>query len=60
MHDTSPEQGQLVCIRQRQWVVSEVTQNSLPLMPLQALHDHQQHLVTLSSIEDNGLGDELR
>jgi hypothetical protein len=55
MHDTSPEQGQLVCIRQRQWVVSEVTQNSLPLMPLQALH-----LVTLSSIEDNGLGDELR
>jgi hypothetical protein len=60
MLSTAPEQGQLVRVRQRQWVVGEVAQGSLPLTPLQALHDHRQHLVTLSSIEADGLGDELQ
>jgi superfamily II DNA or RNA helicase len=60
MLGTAPEQGQLVRVRQRQWVVGEVAKNSLPLTPLQALHDHRQHLVTLASIEDDGLGDELQ
>jgi superfamily II DNA or RNA helicase len=60
MVGTPPEQGQLVRVRQRQWVVSEVTKSALPLTPLHALNGHSQHLVTLSSIEDDGLGEELQ
>src|SRR2546426_465972 len=56
MIGTPPEQGQLVRVRQRQWVVSGVTKSTLPLTPLHALNGHSQHLVTLSSIEDDGLG----
>ena len=56
-----PEQGQLVNVRQRQWVVSEVTKGSLSEGPLQPLdRQHQRHLVTLSSVEDDGLGEELQ
>ena len=32
-----PEQGQLVAVRQRQWVVSEVTKSALPESPLHAV-----------------------
>ncbi len=60
MVGTPPEQGQLVRVRQRRWVVSEVTKSALPLTPLHALNGHSQHLVTLSSIEDDGLGEELQ
>lgn len=50
-----PEPGQLVSVRRRQWVVSDVLastpeNSSIPL----------QHLVTLSSIDEDGLGEELR
>src|SRR5262245_63266219 len=55
-----PEQGQLVNVRQRQWVVSEVARSTLPEGPLQPLDGHPQHLVTLSSVEDDGLGEELQ
>src|SRR6516164_4574364 len=55
-----PEQGQLVTVRQRQWVVSEVAKSALPESPLQALNGHGQHLVTLSSVEDDGLGEDLQ
>ncbi len=59
MIGTPPEQGQLVRVRQRQWVVSEVTKSALPLTPLHTLNGHSQHLVTLSLIDDDGLGEEL-
>jgi SNF2 family DNA or RNA helicase len=55
-----PEQGQLVTVRQRQWVVSEVAKSALPESPLQAVNGHGQHLVTLSSVEDDGLGEDLQ
>jgi ERCC4-related helicase len=55
-----PEQGQLVSVRQRQWVVSEVAQSALPDSPLQTVNGHPQHLITLSSIEDDALGEELQ
>lgn len=55
-----PEQGQLVNVRQRQWIVSEVARSTLPSSPLQAVNRHGQHLVTLSSVEDDGLGEELQ
>jgi hypothetical protein len=55
-----PEQGQLVNVRQRQWVVSEVAKSTLPAGPLHPLDDQPQHLITLSSVEDDGLGEELQ
>jgi superfamily II DNA or RNA helicase len=57
---TPPEQGQLVNVRQRQWIVSEVAKSTLPDRPLQPLNGRNQHLVTLSSVEDDGLGEELQ
>jgi superfamily II DNA or RNA helicase len=55
-----PEQGQLVTVRQRQWVVSEVAKSALPESPLQTVNDYGQHLVTLASVEDDGLGEDLQ
>jgi len=55
-----PEQGQLVTVRQRQYVVSEVAKSTLPAAPLQPLDGHGQHLVTLASVEDDALGEELQ
>jgi len=49
---SSPEPGQLVEVRRRQWVVAEVD--------VSKLGDIQQHLVTLSSLEDDALGEELQ
>ena len=48
-----PEPGQLVEVRRRQWVVAEV--NSSKLESNSAL----QNCVTLSSIDEDGLGEEL-
>jgi SNF2 family DNA or RNA helicase len=53
-----PEQGQLVDVRQRRWVVTDVAQSKLPASPLRPLHK-PQHLVTLASVEDDALGEEL-
>ncbi len=54
-----PEQGSIVAVRQRRFVVVEVQQNTLPE---DKLHPQEvpQHLVTLSSIEDDAFGDELQ
>jgi SNF2 family DNA or RNA helicase len=55
-----PEQGQLVVVRQRSYVVISVSKSALassttlPLLPV------AQHLLTLSSIEDDALGEELQ
>jgi superfamily II DNA or RNA helicase len=55
-----PEQGQLVNVRQRQYIVSEVAKSTLPATPLKSLNGGGgQHLVTLSSVEDDALGEEL-
>lgn len=50
-----PEQGQLVEVRKRQFVVAEVARSALPT-------DGQkpQHLVSLTSIEDDALGEQLQ
>jgi ERCC4-related helicase len=55
-----PEQGQLVQVRSRQWVVNEVKPSSLPLSAMNLPHSKAQHLLTLSSIEDDGLGEEIQ
>ena len=48
----APEVGQLVRVRDRHWVVSDVQASTLD-------GDHAQHLIELASVEDDGLGDEL-
>lgn len=48
-----PEPGQLVEVRRRQWVVAEVVSSKLTTTSA------QQNAVTLSSIDEDGLGEEL-
>jgi hypothetical protein len=55
-----PEQGQLVSVRQRHYVVTEVATSSLPDQPLKTGASGRQSLVSLSSVEDDGLGEELQ
>ncbi len=55
-----PEPGQLVMVRQRHFVVLDVQKSTLPANT--AISDDQtpQHVVSLSSVEDDALGEELR
>ena len=55
-----PEQGQLVTVRQRRYVVTDVARSELPESPIRPSGDGVQHLVTLSSVEDDALGEELQ
>jgi SNF2 family DNA or RNA helicase len=55
-----PEQGQLVNVRQRQWIVTEVAKSSLSGTSLKPFDGHRQHLVSLTSIEEDALGEELQ
>lgn len=50
-----PEPGQLVEVRRRQWVVSDVNAGALPNSGA-----NKQHLVSLSSLNEDALGEELR
>jgi superfamily II DNA or RNA helicase len=54
-----PEPGQLAYVRDRHWVVTSVTAGALPPDVLAAEDHRRQHLVGLSSVEDDGLGQEL-
>src|ERR1700694_4538199 len=51
-----PEQGQLAVVRQRRYVVTDVRRGAVTTQPLQ----QPQHLVSLTSIEDDALGEELQ
>jgi hypothetical protein len=55
-----PQPGQLVRVRFRQWVVDEVSKSSHPPAPLDPLSETHQQLVSLLSIEDDSLGEELQ
>jgi len=55
-----PEEGQLVSVRSRHWVVNDVLASALPHSPLKPTLTLRQHLVTLTSIEDDALGAELQ
>jgi ERCC4-related helicase len=57
---TIPEQGQIVEVRQRRYVVADIRQSTLPLDPLHSGDSTPQHLVSLSSVEDDALGEELQ
>ncbi|MCX7418877.1 MAG: helicase, partial [Planctomycetia bacterium] len=56
----TPEQGQLVQVRSRPWVVNLVKPSSLPTPAMKSPIGTQQNLLTLSSVEDDGLGEELQ
>jgi hypothetical protein len=55
-----PEQGQLVQVRSRQWVVNEVKPGTMPSAAMKPDFAGPQNLLTLSSVEDDGLGEELQ
>jgi len=61
---TLPEPGQLVDVRRRRFVVVDVVQgtlsSSLDSLSSPARPVPPQHLVTLSSVEDDALGEELQ
>lgn len=58
--DNPPEQGQLVDVRHLRCVVTEVRKASLAGDPVLSGPISTQHLVSLSSVEDDGLGEELQ
>jgi len=55
-----PEPGQLVSVRQHYFVVLDVQKSSLPPDAANRTEAGPQHLVSLSSVEDDALGEELR
>ncbi len=57
---STPEQGQIVTVRQRHYVVVEVQKSSLPSTPLATTIESGQHLVMLNCIEDDALGETLQ
>lgn len=54
-----PEPGQIVIVRQRPFVVGNVCTSTLPLPAAFQDKATRQHLLRLSSVEDEGLGEEL-
>jgi superfamily II DNA or RNA helicase len=59
MSSVLPEPGQIVIVRQRPFVVGDIEASPLPLPSTIQDHGARQHLLRLSSVEDEGLGEEL-
>jgi superfamily II DNA or RNA helicase len=59
MPSSLPEPGQIVIARQRPFVVSDIQTSTLPLPATVQQPAERQHLLRLSSVEDEGLGEEL-
>lgn len=55
-----PEQGQLVEVRGQRFVVMDIRISISPMSPVLGNQESVQHLVTLSSVEDDALGEELQ
>jgi hypothetical protein len=55
-----PEQGQIVTVRQRRYVVTNVQKSTLPPDQLSLSANGRQHLVSLNSIEEDALGESLQ
>jgi hypothetical protein len=58
--DSPPEQGQLVSVRSRQWIVNDVRASTLPPPALKTTFHGPQHLLSLSSVEDDSQGKDLQ
>jgi superfamily II DNA or RNA helicase len=59
MPSALPEPGQIVIVRQRPFVVNDIETSTLPLPSTVTDQSARQHLLRLSSMEDEGLGEEL-
>src|SRR5262245_53997253 len=59
MSSSLPEPGQIVIVRRRPFVVNDIHASTLPLPANVQDQSSRQHLLRLSSIEDEGLGEEL-
>ncbi len=59
MSSILPEPGQIVIARQRPFVVTGIETSTLPLPTALDAAEQRQHLVELSSVDDEGLGEEL-
>ena len=59
IYQDAPELGQIAKIRQRHYVVSDVKQANLPMDGIHNSIAKPLHIVALSSIEDDGLGETL-
>ncbi|MGD0745516.1 MAG: SNF2-related protein, partial [Verrucomicrobiota bacterium] len=59
MRASLPEPGQVVIVRQRPFVVSDIQSSTLPLPATVQQPVERQHLLRLSSVEDEGVGEEL-
>ena len=55
-----PELGQLVDVRRRQWIVNNVYSSGLGGVDRAGVQDRIQHLVTLLSIDEDALGEEIQ
>ena len=55
-----PEQGQLVEVRGQRFAVTDVRVSASPTSPVLRTQENIQHLVSLSSVEDDALGEELQ
>ena len=55
-----PEPGQIVEVRQRRFVVSDIQQTALPNDVLRSHFEDKQHLVTLACVEDDAQGEEIQ
>ena len=55
-----PEPGQVVSVRHRQYVVTDIQQTRTLSSPMVQSLETLQHLVSLASIEDDALGEELQ
>ena len=55
-----PEPGQLVQVRQRRYVVTDISKSALGRDLLLVNDGQPQHLVSLSSVDDDGFGEELQ
>jgi len=55
-----PEQGQLVEVRGQRFVVTDIRISASPMSPVVGGQETVQHLVSLSSVEDDALGEELQ
>jgi superfamily II DNA or RNA helicase len=55
-----PELGQLVKVRSRQYVVTDIRPTAIPVNPMLPGLQQLQNLVMLSSVEDDALGEELQ
>lgn len=55
-----PEQGQLVEVRRRQWVVAEIDRSSIVKFELGGNGGRPQHLLTLKSVDEDAIDEECR